>query len=371
MSSDSPQLTLADFIREQRSAIIERTHARVAHRASQPAADVLRTDGVPVFLDHLDASLRFADRRDDEVPNPDLVRSAGIYGLELFKMGLSIAQVVRAYGDVCQAVTELAVELRAPIRAADFQTLNLCLDDAIAEAVTEYASMNKRVIAAQEVERLGDFGHELRNLIGVATLSFDSITTGRVPAAGSTARIHGRTLSSLRDLVDRSLADVRLEAGIGVFEAIAVADLLDELEISGMLQAERRGIVFSVESTDREVWIDGDRQTLLAAISNLLQNAFKFTPKQGKVSLRTRAAAGEISFQVEDECGGLPPGDPEDLFVAYSQRGANRAGIGLGLSISRRAAKANRGDLRVVDVPGKGCIFTLSVPCRPASRTSH
>jgi hypothetical protein len=53
--------------------------------------------------------------------------------------GFTVGQVVHGYGDVCQAVTDLAVEMGAPISTDDFRTLNRCLDDAIAGAVTEYA----------------------------------------------------------------------------------------------------------------------------------------------------------------------------------------------------------------------------------------
>jgi len=80
------------------------------------------------------------------------------------------------------------------------------------------------------------------------------------------------------------------------------------------------------------------------------------------VSLRTSATAGRVSFAVEDECGGLPGGKAEDLFRPYAQRSPNRQGVGLGLSIARRGIEANGGTLRVQDLPGKGCIFTIDLP---------
>jgi signal transduction histidine kinase len=65
---------------------------------------------------------------------------------------------------------------------------------------------------------------------------------------------------------------------------------------------------------------------------------------------------------VEDECGGLPPGKVEDLFRPFEQRGTDRSGMGLGLTICRKAAHANHGEILVRDLPGKGCIFTLDLP---------
>lgn len=120
-----------------------------------------------------------------------------------------------------------------------------------------------------------------------------------------------------------------------------------------------------MQAVDPALIIEGDRQVLAAAVSNLLQNAFKFTRKGGAVSLRARATADRVFVEVEDECGGLPPGKPEELFRPYEQRGSERSGVGLGLAICRKAAEANGAEIRVTDRPGKGCVFTLVLPRKP------
>jgi signal transduction histidine kinase len=302
------------------------------------------------------------------VDHVELGRSAGKHGQDLLRLGLTIAQVVHDYGDVCQVVTELAVEQAVRISADDFRTLNLCIDDAIAEAVTQYSSQRERAIAVHGTERLGVLAHEMRNLLNTAMLSFEAIKSGRVAAGGSTALVHTRSLMGLRDLIDRSLVDVRLEAGIGRLEPISVADLIEEVEIGALIQAQARGLHFVATCTDRTAMIAGDRQILTAALSNLLTNAFKFTHDHGHVTLTARAAGDRILFEIEDECGGLPPGKTDELFRPYEQRGTDRSGIGLGLSICLKAAKANSGEIYVRDLPGKGCVFTLDLPrTSPAS----
>jgi signal transduction histidine kinase len=268
---------------------------------------------------------------------------------------------------VCQTITALAVEQRAAISTSEFQTLNLCLDDAIAEAVTEFARLRERVITDSGTERLGFLAHELRNLLNTATLSFESITSGRVSPAGSTALIHGRSLTGMRDLIDTTLADVRLNAGLRNVERISVADLLEEIEIGALMQARAQGMNFRMNSIDRAVTVQGDRPLLAAILSNFLQNAFKFTRKGGCVTLTAHATADHVLLDVEDECGGLPPGKSEELFRPFEQRHANRDGVGLGLTICQRAAKANAGLIRVRDLPGKGCVFTLELPWQPTS----
>jgi signal transduction histidine kinase len=352
---------LDDFLIANRAKIIERAHRGVDPITHPGLLDVELAEGIPIFLDQLVAALR-AERVSDLVDHRDITKSAGRHGHDLLRRGVTIAQVVHVYGDVCQAITELALNADASISSEEFRTLNLCLDDAIAQAVTEYARQRELAVVNLGTERLGILAHELRNQLNVAMLSFESIQTGQVSANGSTGQLHGRSLMSLRDLIDRSLAEVRLDAGVEHAERVSVAGLLEEIEIAALIQARARGLFLSVTSVDRAVAVIADRQTLAAAINNLLQNAFKFTRKHSMVALTTRATDDRVLFEVEDECGGLPPGKTEDLFRPFEQRGADRSGIGLGLSICAKAAAAAGGSVRARDLPGVGCAFTLDLP---------
>jgi signal transduction histidine kinase len=352
---------LDEFIVSNRAAILERARARVASRTSPQPTDVELTNGIPLFLDQLGDALQSA-KSSDVIDHSQISNSAGRHGHDLLRMGLTVAQVVHDYGDVCQAITQIAVELGASISSEEFRTLNLCLDDAIAGAVTEFAHQRERAITNLGSERLGILAHEQRNLLTTAMLARTSIRSGRVPASGSTGQVLDRCLMGLRDLLDRSLAEVRLDAGIGRLERISVAELVEEVEIGGLLQAEVRGLHFAMTSVDDKVTVDGDRPVLAAAITNLLQNAFKFTREGSRVSFTARATANRVLFEIEDECGGLPAGKTDDLFRPFAQSGADRSGVGLGLSICLKAAKANAGEIHVRNLPGKGCVFTLDLP---------
>jgi len=147
-------------------------------------------------------------------------------------MGLTVGQVVHGYGDVCQVVTELAVQQKVPISSEDFRLMNLCLDDAIAGAVTEYARQRENAVEDRGTERLGVLAHETRNLLNAGTLAFRHIKSGSVGVDGSTGAVLDRCLTGLSELVDRSLADVRLDAGIERLERISVADFLEDVERS-------------------------------------------------------------------------------------------------------------------------------------------
>jgi signal transduction histidine kinase len=357
------------FILSNRDAIVTRAHSRVRARARLAASDDDLSNGIPVFLDQLGDALRLA-KSTDAIDHDALGKSAGRHGHDLLLQGLTVGQVVHDYGAVCQTITELAVEQDATISAFEFKTLNLCLDDAIAEAVSEFGRQREREITHEGSERLGVLAHALRSALNTAMLSFDSIQSGRVAASGSTGLVHARSLLSLRTLIDESLAEVRLEAGVLHVETILVAEFIEEVEIGALVQARARGLNFAITSVDRSVAVEGDRQLLASAISNLLQNAFKLTPKRGNVSLTVDASSDRVLFAVEDECGGLPLGKAEDLALPLAQRGSHSSDAGLGLSICIKAAKANGGEVRVRDMPGKGCVFTLDLPRKPPASSS-
>ncbi|HEY0468613.1 MAG TPA: ATP-binding protein [Polyangiaceae bacterium] len=174
-----------------------------------------------------------------------------------------------------------------------------------------------------------------------------------------------RSMAGLCTLVDRAVAEVRLEAGALKLEPIFLLQFMEEMQVTGAVHAEGYGVQLVVHPVDRELVIDGDWQLLASAVSNLLQNAFKFSRAQGRVSLSARASADRVLIEVSDECGGLPPGKAKDLFRPFGQSSADRSGLGLGLSIARSAAHANGGEIRVRDVPGTGCVFTVDLPRRP------
>jgi hypothetical protein len=167
----------------------------------------------------------------------------------------------------------------------------------------------------------------------------------------------------MRNLVDRSLADVRATAGLPArHQLISVADFIAEVEISVSLEAQARECGITVSPVDPELAVDADRDMLLSAVGNLLQNAFKFTAHRSDVSLNAYAAADRIRIDIADNCGGLPPGSAEKMFLPFIQSGADRSGLGLGLSICRRSVEANNGVLSVRDLPGSGCVFTIDLP---------
>ena len=352
---------LYEFIAIHRDDILARTRARVRRRPWPSVSDREIEYGVPLFLTQLSATLRL-EARDVPFPSDAIGFSATRHGAELLAAGFNVAQVVHDYGDICQAITEIAVEAHAPITVEEFHTLNRCLDTAIAEAVTEHARLTAQRRSEEEVERLGQAAHELRDLLNGALLAFHTLKRGTVAINGSTGAVLGRSLTSLRHLVDRTLSEVRLAAGTQRRERLSVTTLVDEIAAAGVLHAEYRSIRFTVTTVDPALVLDGDPQLLTSAVMNLLQNAFKNTPAGGAVTLRARAQGDRLIVEIHDECGGIPA-NKMDLFKAFGvRRGTDRSGLGLGLSIAQQAVRAHGGDIHIRNMPGEGCIFAIDVP---------
>jgi signal transduction histidine kinase len=352
---------LFEFIATNRDEIIRRCRAKVAGRSIPPPTDAEIDYGVPVFLEQL------LDALNGRTSNSAAINKTALqHGRDLLLRGFTVSQVVHDYGDVCQAITELAVERDAPITADDFRTLNRCLDDAIASAVTEYGRARNAAAVesehARDNERLGFFVHELRNLTNTSMMAFQVLRTGNVGVGGSTATVLHRSLLRTAALIDRSMAEVRLTEGVQKQEPLLVAELIDELTPAATLEADAKGIMLNVIPVEPGAAVHADRQILSAVITNLLQNAFKFTRSRSSVTLRVGVTDDRVLIEVQDECGGLPEKTADDLFKPFEQRSADRTGLGLGLAFSRWGIEANHGRIYARSLPNFGCIFTIDLP---------
>jgi hypothetical protein len=200
-------MSLQKFVVENRLELIRRTRAKVASRPSPQPTETEMEHGVPLFLSQLATALLAegeSERKEkgkDPSPNGNIVQSATLHGQDLRKYGFTIEQVVHDYGDVCQAVTELAEEQGAKITTGEFHTLNRCLDNAIAGAVASWSKGSgkspARGVGGREVLR-----HQLLDLLGTASISFEALRAGRVGSGGATASILVRCLAEMKSILD-------------------------------------------------------------------------------------------------------------------------------------------------------------------------
>lgn len=368
------------FLTRNRDELIERCKAKVARRPHRSATAAQLSNGVPMFLEQLTRTLAAEGLGDageslrisgasggDTTGVSEMGVSAIAHGKALLELGFTVDQVVHDYGDLCQAITDLAVERDAPFAVDEFRTLNRCLDNAIADAVNEFSAQRDATLArsqlAAENERLGFLVHELRNHLGTVSLAFTALETGTLPIHGSTGAVLKRGIGAMTAVLNSAIAEVRLAAGSPVqTEGLFVAALVEDAKNAASLYASASGCVFVVPEVDKDLVVTGNRDLLLAALLNLLQNAFKFTHSHTAVTLSAHADDERISIDVKDHCGGLAPGSLERMFKPFTQAGTDRSGLGLGLSIARKGVEASGGVLSVKDIPGVGCVFSISLP---------
>jgi signal transduction histidine kinase len=355
---------LHDFVTTHREAILDRTREMMT-KGPGAAAEGDVENGVPLFLTQLSDTLR-AEATQSTFPAGAIAASAARHGGELLALGFNVSQVVHGYGNICQAVTALAVEEGALITTEEFHTLNRCLDVAIAEAVTEHARMTASSRSSQEVERLGQLGHEIRNMVNTALLAFDILKRGTVGIGGTTGAVLGRSLLGLQDLVDSTLADIRMAANRQRREHVTLAAFVSDIGAAGVMHADYSGLRFSIDPVDPAVAVEVDPQLLSSAVMNLLNNAFKFTRPGGQVTLNVRRAGVRVLITVTDECGGIPPNSRDPFEPFGDRRGKDRTGLGLGLSIAKQAVSAYGGKIHIHNTPGTGCAFVIDLPVASA-----
>lgn len=380
--------TLLDFLRRNETSILTSIDERSPALATARLASEQLQRGLPIFfrqllevLEHLSANSAASELDTDESVNAakptepatvapatsraydvEVTKSAGAYGKELQRLGFTLTHVVHAYGAICQAITGLAIAKKAAITTGEFRELNRCLDTAIAGAVTTFLAERAVGDNTRETENLGFLAHELRNGLAIINTSLHLIKGGTVGFGGSTGQVLDRALKRQQELIDRSLAEVRLRVDPKVHkEAAPLLKFIDQIVATAEADTRKKNQALVIE-VEPGLEIVADQYLLLSAVSNVVQNAIKYSCAGGTIRIRGHSVGQQTIIEVEDECGGLNSATPNDLFKPFEQRDKNRSGLGLGLAIAQRAIGLNDGTIDVRNLPGKGCIFSIRLP---------
>jgi signal transduction histidine kinase len=353
---------LHDFLTRERSTILAEAKQRASKTQGTRMTSSVQEEGWGIFYDELVGLLKRNQPFESHGEKGLHTVEAEKQGKEYLRLGYTVSEVVHGYGIICQTITSLATTLGFNITAREFQQLNLSLDTAIAESVSEFGKIGIETVDRAEVKRLGFLAHELRNCLQSATLSLEMIESGIVGIRSGTGSLLQNSLKKMAELIDVALTEVRLRSEPKIdLVRTRVIELMSEVGVTSGFDARTRDLTLLMQGfSDLEVRVD--RQLFVSALANLVQNALKFYRPGGTVEVRTREDNGRILIEVEDECGGLPEGKSEELFIMGVQKDKDKTGMGLGLAISRQAIELNKGELRVENLPGKGCIFIIDLP---------
>jgi hypothetical protein len=203
---EKDSMSLERFLVDNRTKLIKRIRAQVTTRSSPQPSEAEMDHGVFLFLSQLAMVLR-QEQRDsaqngaaDHSANAHTERRATLHGQNLRKCGFTIEHLVHAHRDVCRAVTEWPGGEGATLTFAEFHTLDRCLDDAIAGAVSLWSE--ERDTSRQQAEEERDSLREFSSLLGTAIVSFDTLQAGRVGSGGTTAAVFRNCLVEMRFLLD-------------------------------------------------------------------------------------------------------------------------------------------------------------------------
>jgi hypothetical protein len=225
---------LHEFLTANRQELISRCKAKAGERFEPSLAPNAIDHGPPMFLQQLAGILRL-EQQSDARPAPgsagtgpdkptEIGRVAALQGAELMRLGYTLDQVVHGYGDVCQAITGLAIERSTAISTDEFRTLNRCLDNAIADAVTAFGNAGTTSANAEAQSlpgRFAAFAAEERRLVDIAIHSFAVIKSGNVGINGATGNLLSHALEELHSLIDRTVPEIRAKGATTTAAAAA------------------------------------------------------------------------------------------------------------------------------------------------------
>jgi signal transduction histidine kinase len=214
----------------------------------------------------------------------------------------------------------------------------------------------------REIQHLGSLVHELRNSLSSATIAHEMITQGLVGTGGSTAIVLKENLIQMRKLMDRSLSELRMRGDPLIHkENFYLNVLVDQILLTALSEARTKGQTLKSE-VPTDILLKTDRHLLLSAVVNLVQNALKYSKQGGTIRIRAATANNRVIVEIEDDGGGVEASAIESIFKPFFSGGNNQSGMGLGLTIVKKAVVLLQGTVAVINNPGVGCVFRIDIP---------
>lgn len=268
------------------------------------------------------------------------------------------------------------------VGAAD-QAFTLLLAQATADALHRARSFDAEreqrheaeLTARAREEVLGVVAHDLRNPIHLLGSTAELLADPQLdpqerPELRSAAK---RAVRQMDRLIGDLLDTVRLQAGQLSLQLkdVKTSRLLHQAEETFRQIAADKDIRFEIDAPAEELTLRADEDRATQVLGNLLGNAFKFTPKGGRVTLGASRSAGDVVFRVSDTGPGLSQEQIGQLFERFWQgRPGDRRGVGLGLTIARGIVETHGGRVWVDSTPGKGSTFCFTLPLASSTSTA-
>ena len=368
------------FLASNRVDLISRCIEKVTRRPKRTTTQQQLKNGISLLFDQLMRKLVDEQRnedgtsvqisgswREDAAPWPEMELAAAAHGKALLHLEYSVEQVMQDYEAICQAITEMAFERYAPFNIDEYRTLNRCLDNAIADAVSQLSVQGGTVIKVQQGvhdnEQIAFLMHELHDAHSIATIAIAALELGRMPLTGATGLVLKRSLAAMDHLISNFMAEVAAKAvGRWQLQILSVAAFIADVKNGAELVANMQDCRFTFTDIDPTLGIVINRDLLLTVLMNFLHNAFMSTHQHNEVTLGAYATGDRILIDVKDLYGGWAHGNAEKMFTPLNQCSDDKTRLSFDLFIAQKSVEADGGHLRVRDLPNTGCIFTIDLP---------
>lgn len=324
---------------------------------SMPDSELL--DHLPQFLEDVVHFLT------DPLESPGMVvqRLGGAHGRHRFAVGFNLKEVIQEYEALLDVIAEMVKQYQPKVELEGWRRLNAWLFAGVKEAVASYGKARDLQLDHQATEHMAFLAHELRNPLTSVSLALQ-ILGRRLPPGGDRAlEVMETNLQRVRELIDDQLLEVRLRLGIvPTYRPLEARSFLEEIVAALESNASTKHQSIVIRETDEAIDFEADPRLLRSVLLNLVGNAIKFSHEGATIQLRTGRDAHHVLFGVEDRCGGLPAGQADKFFDAFTQFGRDRSGEGLGLAIAKQATEAHHGTIHVHNLRGIGCEMIVELP---------
>lgn len=365
-----------EFLINNRVNLSQRCKEKVLARSGRGATAIQLQNGIPMFLDQLIRTLQIEYNQDPEgsmgisgssdglIGFSEVGISAAKHGKALLALGFSIDQVVHDYGDLCQSITDLAVERDAPFRVDEFRTLNRCLDNAIAEAVTEFTYQRELIFLEKHAREMGecsrDFAHNLRDVLGTASLAFSAVKSGNLSLTGSTGAILERSLLAISKLIEGSLnAGLKQGDEQDILNSFSLEKFVSDVVVATKEAMQTDGFSILVPHIDPDLAVRGIRKILLASVVVFLVGIIDSIGTGAEVKLCAYASGDMVRIDVLDHSGFLSKNITKIVSVPYKvvERESDVDDF-----LNNQAIFQCGGVVNVYDVPRVGRVFSIRLP---------
>lgn len=277
----------------------------------------------------------------------------------------AVDRLIRQTLDTGEAKTERLELFGPPPRVLIVSTVELVARFCL--AVIEDISERSRIDSVR-TDFVANISHELKTPVGALSILAETLQGETDPAviaqlSSQMIKEAHRMSDTIDDLLE--LSKIELDAPLRQ-NNIDLGALVREAVERHSRAAAANGVTIATEVSDSRFVVTGDRTQLLSAVSNLIDNAIKYSEPEDTVSVRLYREPGKIVIAVDDEGIGIPPADLDRIFERFYRvdkaRGRGTGGTGLGLSIVRHIMANHGGEVNVASREGEGSSFRLILP---------